>query len=83
MVFIFLPKIYNFWDLSNLFWFSLRNAVPPIRFFRRWVGLDPVPIIKKLDKTESHLEKIKKDHKENMEGLRKKLEELEQKQSEG
>ena len=52
---------------------SFRNAVPPIRFFRRWVGLDPVPIIKKLDKTESHLEKIKKDHKENIEGLREKL----------
>ena len=66
-----------------VFLFHFRNAVPPIRFFRRWVGLDPVPIVKKLDKTESHFEKIKKDHKENIEGLRAKLEELQQQQKEG
>ena len=65
------------------FLFHFRNAVPPIRFFRRWVGLDPVPIVKKLDKTENHFEKIKKDHKENIEGLRAKLEELQQQQKEG
>ena len=70
-------------DVGSLFLFHFRNAVPPIRFFRRWVGLDPVPIVKKLDKTESHFEKIKKDHKENIEGLRAKLEELQQQQKEG
>ena len=62
--------------------FPMRNAFPPIRIFRRWIGLDPVPVIEKLDKTESHLEKVKKDHKENIDGLRAKLEILQDEQSE-
>lgn len=62
--------------------FPMRNAFPPMRIFRRWIGLDPVPVIEKLDKTESHLEKVKKDHEENIEGLRAKLEKLQDQQSE-
>ena len=62
--------------------FPMRNAFPPIRIFRRWIGLDPVPVIGNIDKTESHLEKVKKDHKENIEGLRAKLEKLQDQQSE-
>ena len=62
--------------------FPMRNAFPPIRIFRRWIGLDSVPLIEKLDKTESHLEKIKKDHEENIDGLRIKLEKLQEHQSE-
>ena len=60
----------------------MRNAFPPTRIFRRWIGLDPVPVIEKLDKTESHLEKVKKDHEENIEGLRAKLEKLQDQKSE-
>ena len=56
--------------------FPMRTAFPPIRIFRRWIGLDPVPVI------ESHLEKVKKDHEENIEGLRVKLEKLQDQQSE-
>ena len=59
----------------------MRNAFPPIRIFRRWIGLDPVPVIEKLDKTESHLEKIKKDHEENIDGLLAKLEKLQDQQT--
>ena len=59
--------------------FPMRTAFPPIRIFRRWIGLDPVPVIGKL---ESHLEKVKKGHEENIEGLRVKLEKLQDQQSE-
>ena len=62
--------------------FPMRNAFSPIRIIRRLIGLDPVPVIEKLDKTESHLEKFKKDHKENIDGLRAKLEILQDQQSE-
>ena len=62
--------------------FPMRNAFPPIKFFRRWIGLDPAPITEKHEKTASHLEKVKKDHKENLEGLRVKLEKLQHQQSE-
>ena len=92
MVFFQKYLVFDFWvffssfiDFVSLYLLhsTFRNAVPPIRFFRRWVGLDPVPIVKKLDKTESHFEKIRKDHKENIEGLHEKLEKLQQQQSEG
>ena len=62
--------------------FPMRTAFPPIRIFRRWIGLDPVPVIGKLDKTESHLEKVKKGHEEKIKGLRAKVEKLQDQQSE-
>ena len=48
---------------------------------RRWLGLDPVEIVEKLDKTESQNEKVKKDHEENIKRLRSKLEELKKRHS--
>ena len=60
----------------RIFLLSIRNGFPPIRILRRWVGLDPVEIVEKLDKTESQNEKVQKDHEENIKRLRSKLEEL-------
>ena len=64
--------------------FSNENCFSSYKNFQtlHWIGLDPVPVIGKLDKTESHLEKVKKGHEENIEGLRVKLEKLQDQQSE-
>jgi len=60
--------------------FPMRNAFPPIRAWRRYVGLDSVPIVEKVDKSESYLEKVKENHEETMKKLRSKLGKLQRRQ---
>ena len=47
--------------------------MPPIRIFRRWIGLDDVPILTQLDKKDAAFERMIERHNETMEGLQSKL----------
>ena len=53
---------------KNVHFLFFRNAFPPIRIWRRYVGLDPVPIVEELDKSEIQFRKEKEKHEENMKG---------------